>query len=104
MDPSKVLLLEFKQNAGLASQAESDLLDSLPVVTGCGLVTPRPARDADAWVRAWGLIGQGEFLTPEPARPLPADVSPHTAAALGQAPEVAPPPGRQRGTRVLCRA
>jgi hypothetical protein len=53
MDPRKTLLLEIKRKAGLATAAEIQTLENTPVYTGDGLVTPRPARDAEAWHRRY---------------------------------------------------
>lgn len=51
MDKRKAILLEMKRTAGLASAEEIRVLESMQVVTGNGLVTPRPSRDAAEWLR-----------------------------------------------------
>jgi hypothetical protein len=56
MDQSKVILLEMKRVAGLATPEELQTLENTPVFAGSGtgwLVTPRPSSNGDDWHRRY---------------------------------------------------
>ena len=46
---TNAILLQMKRTAGLATPAECDALDAMPIITGEGLVTPRPPADVATW-------------------------------------------------------
>ncbi|HEX8341975.1 MAG TPA: hypothetical protein VF624_13800 [Tepidisphaeraceae bacterium] len=73
---NSAILLQIKRAAGLATPTELAALDEMPVITGNGLVTPRPSADVAAWAARYG----GErllqaFVPPDAADGYPAEAN-----------------------------
>ena len=68
------ILLQMKRAAGLATPDELAALDEMPVITGNGLVTPRPPAGVAAWAARYGGEQLHTFTEqPEQADGYPAD-------------------------------
>jgi len=66
MDERKARLIELKKACGLARPDEIEALANTPVVTGAGLVAPRPVTMAE-WCKRWdGALRGPNALTPDP--------------------------------------
>jgi hypothetical protein len=66
MDNRKLLLIEMKKAAGLATPDEIAVYENTPVIAGNGLVTYHSA-DPASWLRRWeGVLVGPHALSPDP--------------------------------------